>query len=81
MVATLNASIALKANAADVYTKAEVDSAVGAVDAKFANYSTTEQMNSAIGVVDAKFADYMLSADLVAMTDDEINAAVAEGLA
>ena len=88
MVSTINGDIdavetevAKKANAADVYTKTEVDSAVGAVDAKFANYSTTEQMNSAIGVVDAKFANYVLSADLVAMTDDEINAAVAEGLA
>ena len=47
------------------YTKTEIDtkvtelnSAISAVDAKFANYSTTEQMNQAIGAVDAKFANY-----------------------
>lgn len=72
MVNTINgdidaveANVALKANAADVYTKAQVDAAIDAD----------------VAVVDAKLANYLLSADLVAMTDDEINTAVAEGLA
>lgn len=84
MVAELNADIALKANAADVYTKTEMDSALALKADASAVYTKAEvdaAIDADVKVVDDKLANYVLSADLVAMTDDEINAAVAQGLA
>lgn len=84
MVAALNASIALKANAADVYTKTEMDSALALKADASAVYTKAEvdaAIDADVKVVDDKLANYVLSADIVAMTDAEINTAVAEGLA
>ena len=91
-IQAINTEIAKKANSADVYTKAQVDSAVGAVDAKFADYYTKTQVDSAIdadvAVVDTRITNEVAtlngaidlklnSADLVAITESEIDTAMA----
>lgn len=66
-VKVVSDAVALKADASAVYTKGEVDSAIGTATADMAT-------DAELAAVDAKFANYVLSADVTTVSDAEIEA-------